>query len=241
MPGNPPVAAGLVRFYPADMAAPPSTADLFGPSPAREAIGPQAFVLRGFALPVMDALLPALDTVVRAAPLRRMSTPGGRQMSVAMTSCGALGWVSDRTGYRYSPTDPGRGEPWPPMPPVFRRLAVEAAAAAGFPGFDPDACLVNRYRPGTRMGMHQDRDEPDLRAPIVSVSLGLPATFRFGGLSRGGPTAGHRLEHGDVVVWGGVDRLRFHGVSPVRPGHHPLLGEARINLTFRRAAPAPDG
>ncbi|MBU4609248.1 DNA oxidative demethylase AlkB [Achromobacter sp. GG226] len=201
----------------------------------REAIGPAAVVLRGFALTGVADVLAAIDTVVRCAPPRHMITPGGHAMSAALTNCGPLGWASDRRGYRYTGIDPQSGLPWPPMPPALTALAASAAEAAGFPHFAPDACLVNHYAPGTRMGLHQDRDEQDLDAPIVSVSLGMTATFLFGGLRRTDPSVRIRLEHGDVVVWGGPDRLRFHGVAPVRGHAHPLVGERRINLTFRKA------
>ena len=193
-------------------------------------------MLRGFALPAEAALLDGLQRVVAQAPLRRMVTPGGFTMSVAMTNCGALGWVSDRRGYRYAPRDPDSARPWPAMPQAFERLAVAAAAQAGFPGFAPDACLVNRYEPGARLTLHQDRNERDFGAPIVSVSLGLPADFLFGGLERSERPRRIPLAHGDVVVWGGPARLRHHGVMPVKAGHHPLLGDCRVNLTFRRAA-----
>jgi alkylated DNA repair protein (DNA oxidative demethylase) len=156
-------------------------------------------------------------------------------MSVAMTNCGSFGWVTDRTGYRYDSDDPEAAKPWPPMPSVFRQLAEQAADLAGFGGFSPDACLVNRYQPGARMSLHQDRDEQDFGAPIVSVSLGLPATFLFGGLKRSDRPRRIRLEHGDLVVWGGPARLAFHGVAPLAEGEHALLGRQRINLTFRKA------
>ena len=152
-----------------------------------------------------------------------------------MTNCGSAGWVTDRSGYRYDSADPESGKPWPPMPPSFRALAEQAAAEAGFDGFAPDACLVNRYQPGARMSLHQDRDEGDFGAPIVSVSLGLPAIFLFGGLQRSDKTQRYRLEHGDIVVWGGPARLAFHGVAPLADGEHPRMGRQRINLTFRRA------
>lgn len=192
-------------------------------------------LLRGFALPRVAQLLPALDAVTRAAPLRHMATPGGLRMSVAMSNCGQLGWVTDARGYRYVRQDPAGSAPWPAMPPVFLQLAQEAAGAAGYPGFVPDACLVNRYVPGARMALHQDKDECDFTAPIVSVSLGLPATFLFGGALRADRAARIVLVHGDVVVWGGEDRLRYHGVAPLKEGRHDVLGEQRINLTFRKA------
>lgn len=211
------------------------TLDLFGEDGPRLALGPQACVLRGFALPWVAELLPAIAGVEAAAAWRHMVTPGGFTMSVALTNCGALGWTTDRRGYRYTASDPLSGKPWPAMPEVFRRLAREAAAAAGFPGFEPDACLINHYLPGARLALHQDKDERDHGAPIVSVSLGMPATFLFGGLARADRPARVPLHHGDVVVWGGVDRLRHHGVLPIQDQPHPLLGGRRINLTFRKA------
>ena len=213
------------------------TPDLFDTpaTPSREAIGPASVVLRGWALPWEAALLNALPPLEAAAPLRHMDTPGGFTMSVALTNCGALGWVSDRRGYRYSASDPASGRPWPPMPEVFRQLAQDAAEAAGFLAFAPDACLVNRYRPGARLALHQDQDERHYDAPIVSISLGMAATFLFGGHARADKPLKVPLLHGDVVVWGGVDRLRFHGVMPLKDNPHPLLGRQRINLTLRRA------
>jgi alkylated DNA repair protein (DNA oxidative demethylase) len=194
-----------------------------------------AVLLRGYALPRETELLAAIETVSAAAPFRHMMTPGGYTMSVAMTTCGAVGWVTDRKGYRYSPTDPTSGKPWPPMPAAFQALATEAAAEAGYRGFGPDSCLINRYEPGTKLSLHQDQDEEDYTQPIVSVSLGLPATFLFGGLKRGDPTAKYPLQHGDIAVWGGPSRLFFHGVATLKEGTHPQLGRKRINLTFRRA------
>jgi alkylated DNA repair protein (DNA oxidative demethylase) len=173
--------------------------------------------------------------VTAAAPFRQMETPGGLRMSVAMTNCGERGWVSDRRGYRYAASDPADGRAWPQMPPEFAACAVGAADAAGFGQFAPDACLINRYVPGARLTLHQDRDERDFTAPIVSVSLGLPAVFLFGGDARGDRQRRLPLQHGDVVVWGGAARLRYHGVAPLQEGWHPLLGSQRINLTFRRA------
>jgi alkylated DNA repair protein (DNA oxidative demethylase) len=164
-----------------------------------------------------------------------MVTRGGFAMSVAMTNCGRAGWVTDRRGYRYEAIDPESGQPWPAMPPTFAALAADAAAAAGFAGFETDACLINRYGPGARMTLHQDRNERDFSAPIVSVSLGLPAVFLFGGHLRTDRPMRVPLAHGDVVVWGGPARLAFHGILPLRPGHHPRLGALRYNLTFRRA------
>lgn len=215
------------------------TMDLFALEPAatpwQEPLAPGAMVLRGFAAAQDALLLAGVDEVAAQAPFRHLVTPGGFRMSVAMTNCGALGWVSDETGYRYDSTDPQTGLHWPRMPAVFMQLAAAAAAKAGFAGFVPDACLVNRYVPGAKLSLHQDRDEQDLRAPIVSVSLGLPAVFQFGGLQRGDRPARVPLQHGDVAVWGGPSRLAYHGVLTLRDGEHPLLGARRINLTFRKA------
>jgi DNA oxidative demethylase len=211
--------------------------DIPTPYLAPEHIAPGAVLLRGFALDVAGALLQAAGQVIAAAPLRHLVTPGGLSMSVGMTNCGVLGWVSDRTGYRYSATDPLSGQPWPPMPDCFLDLALRAAAQAGFERFNPDACLVNSYEPGARLSLHQDKDESDLTAPIVSVSLGLPATFLFGTTTRSERAARYRLLHGDVAVWGGASRLAYHGVAPLADGDHVVLGRRRINLTFRCAGP----
>jgi alkylated DNA repair protein (DNA oxidative demethylase) len=215
------------------------TADLFASlsdvGPSREPMGEGAVLLRGFAKPFEAELIAALREIVEQAPFRHMSTPGGHQMSVAMTNCGNAGWVTDRSGYRYDGNDPQSGQPWPAMPSSFRALAADAAAEAGFAGFAPDACLINRYEPGAKMSLHQDRDEHDFGAPIVSVSLGLPAIFLFGGLKRTDKTQRYRLTHGDIVVWGGPARLAFHGVGPLADGEHSLMGGQRINLTFRKA------
>ena len=199
-------------------------------------LAPSATLLAGFARAAERQLLAGVSEVIAEAPLRHMTTPGGHRMSVAMTNCGALGWVTDRTGYRYESCDPSTGRPWPRMPSAFFDLAARAAARAGFEGFAPDACLINRYEPGARLSLHQDRNERDFDAPIVSVSLGLPATFLFGGEDRGDRPRRFPLSHGDVVVWGGPARLRFHGVLPLEEGDHPLLGGCRINLTLRKAA-----
>lgn len=207
-----------------------------GGDPEREALAPSAELLRGFASPFEGALRDGFEQVVAVAPLRHMVTPGGFRMSVAMTNCGSLGWVSDRSGYRYAPLDPERASPWPAMPAAFASLASAAAASAGFADFHPDACLVNRYEPGARLTLHQDKDERDFSAPIVSVSLGLPATFLFGGLTRAERPRKVPLVHGDVVVWGGPSRLRYHGVLKLDDGEHPVFGRFRVNLTFRKAA-----
>ena len=202
--------------------------------PRNVQLAPGAVLLTGFARSFETPLLAAASSVVECAPFRHLVTPGGHRMSVAMTSCGTAGWVSDRTGYRYTAIDPETRQPWPPMPDAFVDLALRAADKAGYVNFRPDACLINRYGPGAKLSLHQDKDELDFNAPIVSVSLGLPATFLFGGLNRNDKTARYRLAHGDVVVWGGPARLAYHGVLPLADGDHPLLGSQRINLTFRK-------
>ena len=198
-------------------------------------LGPGAMVLREFALPQEASLLAALSEVVSSAPFRHMTTPGGLRMSVAMSNCGSLGWVSDRTGYRYDAVDPLSGLPWPRLPESFLELATRAAHAAGFEHFVPDACLINRYEPGAKLSLHQDKDERDFSQPIVSVSLGVPAVFLFGGLKRSDPAIRVTLTHSDIVVWGGPARLRYHGIAPLKEAHHPSFGRHRINLTFRKA------
>jgi alkylated DNA repair protein (DNA oxidative demethylase) len=203
--------------------------------PRKEDLAQGAFLLRGFALANEASLLDALRNVATRAPFRHMNTPGGYRMSVAMTNCGALGWVTDRTGYRYDPIDPESGQPWPAMPDSFLSLATNAATKAGFPGFVPDACLINRYDIGAKLSLHQDKDERDFGAPIVSVSLGVPAVFLFGGLNRTDKTKRVPVTHGDVVVWGGPARLRYHGVLSLKENQHHLLGAQRVNLTFRKA------
>jgi len=195
-----------------------------------------AVLLRGFATAESAALAADLRRVLARAPFRHMVTPGGLSMSVAMSNCGSYGWVSERTGYRYDAIDPESGKPWPPMPESFLKLAGEAASAAGFAGFAPDACLINRYQAGAKLSLHQDKDERDFGQPIVSVSLGVPATFLFGGLKRADKTQRVPVRHGDVLVWGGPARLNYHGVLPIRPAHHPFAGAHRINLTLRKAA-----
>ncbi len=208
---------------------------LFEGPDEEEVLGPGAVLLRGFARGEEARLVRAMREVIAASPLRHMITPGGFRMSVAMTNCGALGWVSDRRGYRYDAIDPESGRPWPAMPEAFSALARRAAAQAGFEVFEPDACLINRYEPGARLTLHQDKNERDFSQPIVSVSLGLPAVFLFGGDARGDEQRRLPLAHGDVAVWGGPARLRYHGVLPLRDGEHPSLGRYRFNLTFRRA------
>ncbi|QTN41385.1 DNA oxidative demethylase AlkB [Marinobacter salsuginis] len=212
--------------------------DLFddlAPDRATEHLMDGALVIRQFALPNAESLMEGIEKVTSEAPLRHMKTPGGHSMSAAMSCCGNLGWVTDRQGYRYQSEDPESGKPWPAMPAVFRELAISAADTAGFEGFEPDACLINRYQPGAKMGLHQDKDEEDFSQPIVSVSLGLPIVFQFGGLKRSERPMRVPLGHGDVVVWGGPARMRYHGVLTLKAGEHPLTGGYRYNLTFRRA------
>jgi alkylated DNA repair protein (DNA oxidative demethylase) len=217
----------------------PATGDLFAAPPqtgtTAEPLAEGATILRRFAEPAAADLVATISQITAISPFRNMVTPGGYTMSVAMTNCGRLGWVTDRSGYRYDTIDPVTQRPWPALPASFRDLAGRAAAEAGFGPFEPDACLVNRYDPGTRLSMHQDRNERDFGAPIVSVSLGLPAVFLFGGARRQDRARRVRLESGDVVVWGGPARLTFHGVAPLADGEHALTGRHRINLTFRRA------
>ncbi|QPF71805.1 DNA oxidative demethylase AlkB [Roseateles sp. DAIF2] len=213
-----------------------SQSELFAPEAgARQDLAPGAFLLPGYALDEAEGLLTAAEAVYAAAPPRRWLTPGGRRMAVAMSNCGELGWISDEHGYRYGALDPDSGHPWPAMDPRLRGLAGRAAAACGFADFRPDACLLNRYEPGTRLSLHQDKDELDYGQPIVSVSLGLPAIFLFGGLRRADACLRLALRHGDVLVWGGPARLRYHGVAPLAAGAHERLGALRLNLTFRKA------
>jgi alkylated DNA repair protein (DNA oxidative demethylase) len=199
-----------------------------------EKLGEAAVLLRNFAAEDAALLIEEISRITRNAPFRKLETRGGYQMSVAMTNCGRVGWVSDRTGYRYDPADPQTGKPWPAMPEAFQKLAMLAAAEAGFSGYDPDACLINHYIAGSRLGLHQDRDENDPWAPIVSVSLGVPAIFLWGGKRRSDPIRRLIVESGDVVVWGGPARFTYHGVAPLKPGWHRLTGTDRYNLTFRR-------
>lgn len=206
------------------------------PRESRIELADGALLLPGFALALARQSLCDVRNVVAVSPFRRLSTPGGRRMSVGMSCCGRLGWHSDAQGYRYTPIDPYTGDHWPAMPNSLRELATRSAAMCGYAGFLPDSCLVNRYCPGSRLTLHQDKNEGDFEQPIVSVSLGLPATFLFGGLQRGAKVTRVRLEHGDVVVWGGPARLAFHGIAAVADGEHPSTGRCRINLTFRRAA-----
>lgn len=212
------------------------TLDLFAQPAVKEIIAPGACLLRGLALARESAIWQALQSVIAQAPLRQMQTPGGLTMSVAMSNCGPLGWVSDRLGYRYQTLDPLSQQPWPAMPAEFMALAQQAAILAGFADFSPDACLINQYAVGAKLSLHQDKDERDQRHPIVSVSLGLPATFQFGGLQRSDKLLRTELQHGDVVVWGGPSRLRYHGILPLKSGTFSYMGPYRYNLTFRRAS-----
>ena len=202
----------------------------------KKELSPGAVVLRGFASTDEAVLLAALNGVIALAPFRHMITPGGYRMSVAMTNCGSFGWVTDRTGYRYDAIDPESGHPWPQMPDSFLNLAKSAAVQAGFQEFVPDACLINRYEPGARLSLHQDKNERDFGKPIVSVSLGIPAVFLFGGSKRADKPRRIPVTHGDVMVWGGPARLHYHGVMPLKEGYHPFVGRYRLNLTFRKAA-----
>lgn len=208
--------------------------DLFENDSRDQTLGPGAMLLGGFATSRADALLQEIAAITAQAPFRHLVTPGGHTMSVAMTNCGPLGWLSDSRGYRYNGIDPITDRPWPAMPQIFATLAAEAAARAGFARFRPDACLINRYVPGAKLSLHQDKDEDDQTAPIVSVSLGLPAVFQFGGLTRDAPITKYRLQHGDVVVWGGPARFYYHGILPLKDGTHPATGATRINMTFRK-------
>lgn len=200
-----------------------------------ERIGEGLVLFRGRLANQTDEILEAIQRIAAESAFRHLITPGGHRMSVSMTSCGELGWMSDRRGYRYTATDPRTRKPWPAMPALFRELASAAAYEAGFPDYCPDACLINRYRAGTKLSLHQDKDERDLAHPVVSFSLGLPATFLWGGFKRSDRPNRLLLEHGDVLVFGGPDRLRYHGILPLPDGEHPLLGAQRINMTFRKA------
>jgi DNA oxidative demethylase len=198
---------------------------LFNTTPIE--LAPDAWLLHGFARG--RALQEGIAAVTRSAPLRHLIVPGGKQMAVAMSNCGRLGWTIDARGYRYTPHDSLSGLPWPAMPAEFVALAQEAARAAGWRDYVPDACLINRYAPGAGLGLHQDRDELDLQVPIVSVSIGAPCKFIVGGLTRTGPVQSVALHDGDVVVWGGRSRLMYHGVRPL-----PRDSAVRYNLTFRK-------
>jgi alkylated DNA repair protein (DNA oxidative demethylase) len=200
-----------------------------------ELIAPEAVILHGYGLTAAPELLDDLKNIIKAAPFRHLTTPGGYIMSVAMSNCGSYGWISDIRGYRYDAIDPLTQKQWPPIPMSFLRIALAAAEKAGFPNFRPDACLINKYCPSAKLSLHQDKDETNFNAPVVSISLGVPAVFLFGGLQRKNKTQRFLLEHGDVVVWGGVSRLSYHGIMPLKDGYHPLVGNYRLNLTFRQS------
>jgi DNA oxidative demethylase len=220
-----------------------SICDLFAevtPVVETEKLADSAFLFRRFAAERAASLVQLVSGIAQVSPFRHMVTPGGYRMSVAMTNCGLAGWTTDRQGYRYSKIDPETGAAWQPMPLEFQQLAETAAERAGFPGFKPDSCLINRYEPGAKLSLHQDRDENSYEFPIVSVSLGLPAKFLFGGLVRTKRPRRCRLESGDVVVWGGPSRLAFHGIDTLADGEHPLTGRCRLNLTFRKALAGDD-
>ena len=206
------------------------------PAPESIVLSPGAVLLPGAGLSDEQGIVSALEAMLAQAPARQMVTPGGLLMSVAVSNCGRLGWVSDRSGYRYQAQDPDTALPWPAMPDCLFRLAHNAAARAGFDGFEPDACLISVYTPGARLSLHQDKDEREVAGhPLVSLSLGLPATFQLGGLSRSDKSIKVPLTHGDVLVWGGPSRLRYHGVATLPDGEHHLLGRRRVNLSFRHA------
>ncbi|MDP1766819.1 MAG: DNA oxidative demethylase AlkB [Methylotenera sp.] len=210
--------------------------DLFDDvQPSKLEIAKDAYLLKGYVQEDEKTLLADLEAIIKQAPLRHMMTKKGYAMSAAMTNCGILGWTSGRKGYRYDTKDPVTGHPWPKIPVSFQQLAIQAAAEAGFKDFRPDACLINQYNVGASMGLHQDKNELDISQPIVSVSLGMPAIFQFGGLSRADKPIRISLAHGDIVVWGGESRLNFHGIMPLKMNTHPILGAYRYNLTFRRA------
>lgn len=214
------------------------TIDLFAEmkeiNPKRVELGEEAMILRGYASDIAVDLFNDINAIISESPLRKMQTPNGYTMSVQTTSCGSFGWVSDAKGYRYERNDPLTRQPWPAMPSSFIKLANQAASEAGFNNFVPDCCLINHYQAGTKLSLHKDKDERDFTAPIVSVSLGLPAIFLFGGLNRSDPTQRYKLEHGDIAVWGGKSRLVYHGIQPLIDGNHPLTGHSRINITFRK-------
>ncbi len=211
------------------------TQTLFADEKRTIQITPGAVLLEGYALDDAAEIFAAIKQIEAVSPFRRMLTPNGRYMSIGITSCGNMGWVSDKSGYRYETLDPETGKPWPQMPVLLSDIAIQAAKEVGYHGFAPDVCIINRYEPGTKLSLHQDGDEKDFSHPIISVSLGLPATFLFGGLERSDKTKKIPLHHGDVFVFGGESRLVYHGIAPLKDGEHPLLGSQRINLTFRKA------
>lgn len=200
--------------------------------PTHEELYPGAVLMRGLALPQDAEFFAAVESILAASPLRHATTPSGLPMSVMVSDCG----TPEAFRRRWSPETPNGRKLWPAMPGVLVDFALRCAVRSGFPGFRPDSCHINRYQAGTRLGIHQDRHEFDLYQPIVSVSFGLECIFLLGGFQRTDPTKRILLEHGDVIVWGGPSRMRFHGVQPLKPGHHPLAGPYRYNLTFRKVA-----
>ena len=200
--------------------------------PTYEEVTPGAVLMRGLALPQDREFLAAVDTITAAAPVHHAVTPSGLPMGVMVTDCGD----SRAFANRWDPANPTHKRVWPPMPVVLRDFAIRCAVRAGFPKFRPDACHINQYEAGIKLGLHQDRHECDMTQPIVSVSFGLECVFLFGGLQRMDKPRHILLEHGDVFVWGGPARMCFHGVQPLKPGSHPLTGPYRINLTFRKIA-----
>ena len=209
--------------------------DLFSAQSDHLPLADGACWLPGFALPVMDELWSCIARHLHACPPQQMQTPMGYLMSVRTSSMGDWGWVSSALGYGYSHRQPLTQQPWPPIPAVVLQLASAAALQAGYANFVPDSCLINVYTPGNKMGLHQDKDELDFSQPIVSVSLGIPATFLFGGAKRSDRPLKILLHHGDIVVWGGRSRRFYHGVAQIKPASHPLTGQQRINLTLRKA------
>jgi len=200
--------------------------------PTHEEIFPGAVLMRSLALPQDNEFFTAAEAIIAARPLHHTTTPSGLPMGVMVTDCGD----SRAFANRWDTANPERMRLWPPMPPLLRDFAIRCAVRSGFPQFRPDACHINRYQAGTKLGLHQDRHECDWTQPIVSLSFGLECIFLLGGLQRTDKPRRILLEHGDVIVWGGPSRMRFHGVQPLKPGHHPLTGPYRYNLTFRKIA-----
>jgi len=200
--------------------------------PTHEEIFPGATLMRGLAQAQDGEFLEAMQGVLSAAPLHHATTPTGLPMGVMVSDCG----TPEAFRRRWDPANPAVRQMWPPMPRALLDFSLRCAVRAGFPLFRPDTCHVNRYQAGTKLGLHQDRHECDMSQPIVSVSFGLECVFLLGGLERTDSPKRILLEHGDVIVWGGPSRMRFHGVQPLKPGHHPLTGPYRYNLTFRKVA-----
>ncbi len=207
----------------------------FNEQASTEVIDNDAIILKGFVRAKANQLVKDAELISQQSPFRTMTTPGGGKMSVAITNCGHCGWLSDEHGYRYQQIDPVTHRSWPEMPQSFLKICAAATKAASFAEFMPDACLLNKYQADAKMGLHNDNDEHDLTAPIVSVSLGLDAVFLFGGKTRQSPTRKYLLSHGDVVVFGGQSRLNFHGISLIKPTYiSDDLTDHRLNLTFRK-------